>query len=165
MIVKKVILVRHGKSSWADFALSDHDRPLDERGKKDAPTMADLLEQKGHFPQQIISSTAVRAKTTAQYFGEKFGIAVLQEGDLYHGMPDDYLHQIKNLAPSINCVALFGHNPGITNLANMVQPGCTDNVPTCGIVVLNLPIETDWSKASFKKMTMTDLLYPKDFHA
>lgn len=165
MIVKKVIIVRHGKSSWAEFGLSDHDRPLDERGKSDAPVMAELLAQKGHFPQRLVSSTAQRAHSTADYFSKKFDIPIILVEDLYHGAPDDYLEQIKKLDSSVNCVAFFGHNPGITYLANQVQPGCTDNVPTCGLVVLYLPAECDWSKASYKKMKLVDLLYPKNFYA
>ena len=65
---KQVIIVRHGKSSWANFTISDHDRPLDERGIKDSPFMANWLSELGFFPQRLITSTAVRAKSTARFF-------------------------------------------------------------------------------------------------
>ena len=71
---KQVIIVRHGKSSWANFTISDHDRPLDERGIKDSPFMANWLSELGFFPQRLITSTAVRAKSTARFFSDKFGI-------------------------------------------------------------------------------------------
>ncbi|MBC7885937.1 MAG: histidine phosphatase family protein [Saprospiraceae bacterium] len=157
--MKKVIIIRHAKSSWNDFNLSDFDRPLDSRGLRDAPLMAERLKKAGHIPQILISSNALRAKTTANYFSTVFDLDVRLVPSLYHGQPDDYLNVITELEEDIKTVALFGHNPGITYIANLIKPGCTDNIPTCGIIVATLS-DMMWEEADWNKMTLTELMYP-----
>jgi phosphohistidine phosphatase len=161
-VIKKIIIVRHAKSSWSDFSLSDFERPLDKRGLNDAPVMAQLLKDAGHFPQKIVSSSAVRAKSTAGYFSDTFRIPVELVDSLYHGQPNDYLDQIVQLPENIQCVAFFGHNPGITYIANDIQSGVTDNVPTCGIIVAEMPIDVEWKNAHWAKMKLKYILTPKD---
>jgi len=159
--LKKVIIVRHAKSSWTDFSLSDFDRPLDKRGIHDAPVMAERLKEAGFLPDKMISSNAVRAKTTAGYFSKVFDISLEATNDLYHGLPDDYLDIIKAQDQKIDTIALFGHNPGITIIANLIKIGCTDNIPTCGIVIAELE-DNNWSKAEWQNMKLLQLMYPKD---
>jgi len=159
--LKKVIIVRHAKSSWTDFSLSDFERPLDNRGHHDALPMAARLKNAGHIPQRIITSSAVRAKTTAQYFSDVFGIQVEESRDLYHGQADDYLDIIKSLDEKIECIALFGHNPGITFLANLIHMGCTDNIPTCGIVIAEVKSRL-WAKSEWENMNLIGIMTPKD---
>ncbi|HMT51890.1 MAG: histidine phosphatase family protein [Saprospiraceae bacterium] len=160
---KQVIIVRHGKSSWANFTISDHDRPLDERGIKDSPFMANWLSELGFFPQRLITSTAVRAKSTARFFSDKFGITPDEDRNLYHGLPQNYLDQINLLDEKINTVALFGHNPGITIIANQIKPGCTDNIPTCGIIIATMEIQIPWHKITFEDMELKTILVPKNY--
>ena len=159
--MKKVIIVRHAKSSWTDFSLSDFDRPLDTRGIHDAQVMAERLKEAGFLPDKIISSNAVRAKTTAGYFSNVFDISMEETNDLYHGLPDDYLDIIKAQDQKVGTIALFGHNPGITIIANLIKIGCTDNIPTCGIVIAELG-DDNWSEAEWQKMKLLHLLYLKD---
>lgn len=161
-VVKKIIIVRHAKSSWSDFSLSDFERPLDERGLRDAPIMTEVLKDAGHFPQKLVSSSAVRAKSTAEFFSKTFQIPIEQVDGLYHGQPDDYLEQMVLLDEQIQCVAFFGHNPGITYLANEIQSGVTDNIPTCGIVVAEMPLEIAWKNADWSKMKLKHILTPKN---
>ncbi len=161
-MIKKIIIVRHAKSSWSDFSLSDFERPLDQRGLNDAPIMAEILKEAGHYPQKIVSSSAVRAKSTAEYFSKTFQIPVEKIDSLYHGQPDDYLEQIAQLPEDVQCVAFFGHNPGITFLANDIQRGVTDNIPTCGIIVAEMPIEISWKNAKWSNMKLKQILTPKD---
>ena len=159
--MKKVIIIRHAKSSWTDFNLSDFERPLDERGVHDGPIMANRLKEAGHFPQKIISSSAVRAKTTAGYFSDVFHIPVEETKALYHAYPDVYLDFIRSMDENTICVALVGHNPGITYLANDIAPGSTDNIPTCGIIVADLG-DHKWAEADWHKMKLLRFMFPKD---
>ncbi|MFZ1750476.1 MAG: histidine phosphatase family protein [Saprospiraceae bacterium] len=158
--MKTIIIIRHAKSAWNDIRISDFDRTLDARGWRDAPLMALRLKDAGHYPQMIISSSAVRAKTTAQFFADAYGLEVHETKDLYHGDPQDYLDKINVLDENIKCIALFGHNPGITYLANEIQMGCTDNIPTCGIIVATMP-DLPWSKADWSQMNLETLMFPK----
>lgn len=161
-MIKKIIIVRHAKSSWADISLSDFDRSLDQRGLNDAPVMAELLRDTGHYPQKIVSSTAVRAKSTATFFSDIFRIPVEFADSLYHGQPNDYLNQMVQLPENIQCVALFGHNPGITYIANEIQSGVTNNIPTCGIIVAEMPLEVSWKNVHWSKMNLKKILTPKN---
>jgi phosphohistidine phosphatase len=163
-MTKKIIIVRHAKSSWTDIGLSDFDRPLDERGLRDAPVMADLLKETGHFPEKLISSSAVRAKSTAHYFSKVFDIPVETTRELYHGEPENYIDQLNLLNETTLSIALFGHNPGITYLANLIKPGVTDNIPTCGIIIAEMPKNILWKDVSWSKMKLISILTPKNPH-
>lgn len=155
------MFVRHAKSSWTDTAMSDYERPLDSRGLHDAPLMAGRLKNEGCDLQLLITSSANRAKTTAKYFAEELRLPLEETRDLYHGMPEDYLARIHELNEDIRGVAFFGHNPGITYVANMIEPDCTDNIPTCGIIIARAD-ETYWKDVDLNKMELVALMYPKD---
>lgn len=161
---KKIIIIRHAKSSWSDFNISDFDRPLDERGLRDAPIMANLLKETGHHPQKLISSAANRAQSTAKYFSKVFDLPIEITKELYHGEPGNYIDQLMDLDNTVHCVALFGHNPGITHIANLIQRGSTDNVPTCGIIIAETIDDTTWQKISWKNMRLINILTPKNPH-
>lgn len=158
---KKIFLVRHAKSSWTDFSLSDFERPLDERGSKDAPIMADYIKNKDVKPDALISSPAMRAKTTAQFFDKVFGAGVVYVDALYHGHPQDFLNEIYGLTEDKTCVMLFAHNPGITMVANLVDFGCTDNVSTCGVVELEMDTRILWNEADWTEMRLIGIHIPK----
>ena len=159
--MKTIIFVRHAKSSWTDFSLTDFQRPLDERGIHDAPRMAKRLKEIGEQPDVIISSPALRAITTAAYFAREFGLDVTPEDTLYHGLPDHYLFTINRLSEDIKSVMLFGHNPGLTHVANAIKPGCTDDLPTCGIVISRVKAKMTWQEIYFSDMKLIDILTPK----
>lgn len=158
--MKKIIIVRHAKSSWGDFGLSDFNRPLDARGLRDAPEMASKLKKQGHRLDKIISSDALRAKSTAKYFSEEFNVPLSEMHSLYHGEPDDYLNILASLDDQVDCVAMFGHNPGITEIANIIKAGCTTNIPTCGIIILEYNSKL-WLGIDWFKMKMLGIMTPK----
>ena len=133
--MKTVYYVRHAKSSWSEPGLSDHDRPLNKRGLRDAPIMASYLKSQGVDLDGLISSTANRARTTAGFFGRAFSLieSTLHEQGLYHSSPFTMLTYLHQLPPDWESVALFAHNPGMTMMANQYSPDFIDNVPTCGV--------------------------------
>ena len=117
------------------------------------------------FPQQIITSNAKRAKTTAQVFQEKLHIPNINfttEPSLYHAPEDTYIETCFGLKEEVDSAMLFGHNPGITYLANSVATKYIDNVPTCGVLVIDAKIN-QWEDLDFSNCTLIDFLYPKMF--
>jgi phosphohistidine phosphatase len=158
---KKIYIVRHAKSSWTNIGLSDFDRPLDDRGERDAPVMAAFLKRQGVLPDVIISSPAKRAKTTAMVFSDVFHKKVTFADNLYHGDPEDYLQHIQLLDENVQSVMLFGHNPGITYIAHLVKPHSTENVSTCGVLDLSMDAGQIWETADWSAMTLEDIYTPK----
>jgi phosphohistidine phosphatase len=134
--MKILILVRHAKSSWNEPDMSDEERPLNERGKKDAPEMAKRLKEHSVKVDQFVSSTARRAKRTARYFAEEFGKEkediVLKE-KLYLAEPAGFADVIRELDDQYDTVALFAHNPGITTFASSLTNVRIDDMPTCAV--------------------------------
>ena len=161
--MKTLVLLRHAKSSWKDPYLSDHDRPLNKRGKKDAPEMARRYIQQFPVPDLLISSTARRTMDTAKLFCEVLGLSPDQsesDRDLYHADAFAMLQIIGGLDNTLNTVFLVGHNPGMTVLANILQPGLTENLPTCGIAVFE--VSDHWSSFLNKsEVRCTGFLTPK----
>lgn len=141
---KTLYIVRHAKSSWADMSMTDKQRPLNSRGEKAAPLMALHCRQMGYLPDAIISSTAVRAYSTAAVFKEVLGISdeyYKTYDSLYHAPAHTYFETCYELEDGLASVMLFGHNPGITYLANEVSEQYIDNVPTCGLLVIKSTAE------------------------
>lgn len=159
---KRIYFIRHAKSSWTDLTTTDHDRSLDDRGLRDAPYMAKQLKDAGFNIDKIVSSTAKRARTTADYFAKEFGNIVQLEKQLYHGEPDDYLEVINLQEETVSALALFGHNPGMTYLANILTPNITDNIPTCGIIVCTVKDNVDWNNVDWKHIRIDRILTPKN---
>jgi phosphohistidine phosphatase len=145
--VKELILVRHAKSSWRDTSLDDHSRPLNKRGKRDAPEMGARLARRGCDPDLLISSTAVRAIETARTIARKLGYPrerILEEERLYHASVNGLIGVISNVDDSVETLMLFGHNPGFTQLANMLGPRDLFNMPTCAVLHLRFDT-TSWN--------------------
>ncbi|MCS7057243.1 MAG: histidine phosphatase family protein [Thermoflexales bacterium] len=141
--MKKLILVRHAKSSWDDPTLPDHDRPLNDRGLRDAPKMGERLAQRGILPDLILSSSAVRALTTAQLIAEKIGYdraAIVVDRRIYGAQVSALLYLIQELDDAYRQVMLFGHNPELTELAHHFSKDIED-MPTCAIVELTFDVE------------------------
>lgn len=161
--MKQVLFVRHAKSSWADPVLKDKDRPLNKRGVRDAPLMAKRCIDAGLKVDLVLSSPAVRAMSTAIEFHKAYKITaeILTESNLYHGDVDDYEDALRLVDDEVQCVAIFGHNPGLTYLANeLFSNRYIDNVPTCGVVVATADIDY-WEDFAVKKSDLRDFLYPK----
>lgn len=161
--MKQILFVRHAKSSWADPLLKDKDRPLNGRGKRDAPVMAKRCFDMGLAIELIITSPAVRAALTAQQFYTQYtpDQGIMTVDNLYHGDVDDYEEALQLLDDNISQVAMFGHNPGLTELANtLYSDRYISNVPTCGVVVATADIE-EWSDFDINKAELRDFLFPK----
>ena len=144
--MKTLTLVRHAKSSWRDTSLSDRDRPLNNRGERDAPIMGKRIAEAGIRPSLLISSPAVRAWTTARIFASalNYPLEFLQrENELYLASLDSLLDVVAAQEAGFNNIMVFGHNPGLTDFANYLSPGLTNNLPTAGVVSVEFDRE-DW---------------------
>lgn len=162
--MKTVILVRHAKSSWDDHTITDFERPLNERGKQDAPEMAGRLQKKQKEIDAFISSPARRARKTAIIFAKAYGLekadVVLKE-ELYHAAENVFYEVISKLPESMKTIAVFSHNPGITDFVNTLTDEIrVDNVPTSGIFAVSCEAAWESFKDSPKKFLFFD--YPKD---
>ena len=162
--MKTLLLVRHAKSSWDAPGLSDFDRPLNERGKKDAPEIAKRLKDKKIDIDLFVTSPAKRAKKTARYFAEEYGLKkddIQLVDDLYLATPAAFQKTITDLSDKNNVVAIFSHNPGITEFVNSLTNVRIDDMPTCSVFAIHA--ETDsWSRfeSAEKKFLFFD--YPKN---
>jgi len=145
--MKILTLVRHAKSSWKDTSLADRDRPLNRRGERDAPEMGRRIAAAGIRPSLIISSPAVRAWTTARIIAEEIGYPrefLQRDKGLYLASVNGILDVIVSQDAGFNSLMLVGHNPGLTDFANYLVPGLTNNIPTAGVVSVQLDAD-DWS--------------------
>ncbi|MEQ1587233.1 MAG: histidine phosphatase family protein [Cyclobacteriaceae bacterium] len=165
--MKTLYLVRHAKSSWDNPEQSDFDRPLNERGKKNAPRMAKRLKDKRVTPDVMLSSPAERALGTCKEFALVLGFPedkIKTDKRLYHANEDQILKVIQELKnsprDSEEVVILFGHNPGLTEFANALLNEDLENIPTCGVVAATLDI-SDWKDARFGCGEMEFFDYPK----
>lgn len=162
--MKTLVLVRHAKSSWKDASLADRDRPLNDRGKRDAPVMGRRLAKRDETPDLIVSSPAVRALATARVIAEAVGYPVdrIREDErIYLAGPDDLLEAIHDLDDANDRVFLFGHNPGLTELVNALSEPAVENVPTCGVVEFHLTGDR-WAELSRATVRRAGFFTPKD---
>ncbi len=156
-------IVRHAKSSWDDPSLSDHDRPLNHRGKRDAPIMAQKVKTLFGTPDLLVSSTANRAFTTAKVFRKEMELSKSQlqsKSSLYHASEDDVLEVISMLDDSVQYALIFGHNPTMTYLGNSFKGDMIDNVPTCGVVMMESTAST-WLDMNTSNTKRIQFIYPK----
>ena len=150
--MKKLIIVRHAKSSWDFPALDDHDRPLNGRGKKNAPEMGKRLSKRNIGPDMIISSTAKRAVSTAKRIAREIAFPthdIRKVSAFYHGSINDMIAVLQKVKDDVNTVMIFGHNPGFTDLANILSGSDIYNIPTCGIAEIDFDI-LSWSRVNKK---------------
>lgn len=164
--MKTLTILRHAKSSWNKPGLRDFDRPLNGRGKRDAPDMGDRMKEAGIRPSLIMSSPAVRAWSTAKLVAAEIGypIEFLQrEPDLYHASAEQLLDVIAKQDEGFNNLVLVGHNPGLTDLANKLVPGLTGNLPTAGFVSLLIDNDT-WELRGRRSVELLSHDYPKNRH-
>ncbi|MFI1744089.1 SixA phosphatase family protein [Thalassobellus sediminis] len=159
--MKKLILVRHAKSSWKHNVI-DHERPLNERGLSDANMVSKSLYSKEEGLDMLMSSDAIRAKTTADIFISNLNISndiVSFNHDLYDFEGRNLKRVIEECNNSINNLMVFGHNHAITAFVNSFGDQYIENVPTCGVVSIEFEIK-DWNDLKQGKTVFT--LFPKD---
>jgi phosphohistidine phosphatase len=158
--MKRLHLIRHAKSSWTDANLSDFNRPLNERGVKDAPEMARRLAAR-FSPDMLLVSTARRTQETAHYFASVFpSVAVHYNALLYEASLPTLINAVASLPPTCDEVAIIAHNPGMTLLLGYLAHQYVD-MPTCAIASVQLHIE-EWQHAGENCATLEWYDYPKN---
>lgn len=159
--MKNLYIIRHAKSSWKETSLDDFDRPLNKRGKRDAPLMGNLLKEQGVAPDLIISSPAKRAKDTAKIIAKHVNYKkdILFEQNIYEAGIYDIDNVVTNIDDNNKTVFLFGHNPALNEYVyQMVE--LYDNVPTAGIVHLRFNVDR-WSDLCSECCELINFDFPK----
>lgn len=161
--MKRLLLIRHAKSSWDDPSLTDFDRPLNERGKKDAPEMAKRLAEKKIKIDAFVSSPAKRARQTCKYFAKEFDFKkkhVVLEPRLYEATEGNFYDVVKSLKDKWDSVVIVSHNPGITSFANSLSKTRVDDMPTCSVLALEVDVKK-WKDFREAKKQFLFFDYPK----
>ncbi len=160
--MKKLYLVRHAKSDWTYEGLPDIDRPLNERGYRDAHLMSKHLSGKKHIPDGIIASPAIRAINTALIFSRNLAFPenkIIINPGFYETTPEKFISQLPGIHDDLKSVFMFGHNPTITTVANILTNGTIENIPTCGIVCIEFK-GNSWKATESASMLWFD--FPKN---
>lgn len=162
--MKTLCLIRHAKSSWDYPDLDDFDRPLNKRGRKDAPKMGKILKEKTGAPDLILSSPALRALKTAVIIGKETGYAddIRVNPAIYHSGASGLWKIIRSVPAGIEKLYLFGHNPEFTELANQLTSQVIDNLPTCGIFCVQWNVDS-WAGVRKGEGLCLFFDYPKKY--
>jgi len=163
--MKTLYIVRHAKSSWENAELSDFERPLNERGKDDAPRMGKWLKEKEFSPDLVLSSPAKRALSTARKICKVIGFNkedIKTDRRLYHADDEMMLSVLRENKGKYNKIMMVGHNPGLTEFVNSIvnEEIDIDNVPTCGVVGFSFDTD-EWSKINWGTGKFLFFEYPK----
>jgi len=164
--MKTIFVIRHAKSSWENAGLNDFDRPLNERGKRDAPRMGKRLKERSIHPDLMLTSPAKRAWSTCKRIAETLGYPkgnIQTEQNLYHADEDEILSVVQKIPETVNNLMIFGHNPGLTDFVNSLSPkdNYIDNVPTCGVVSFKFNVKS-WQEVNFQKGEFQFFDFPKN---
>ncbi len=144
--MKKLIIIRHCKSSWLDPSLSDYERPLNKRGRNDGYKMSNELSKKIKHVDLLISSSSKRTKLTSNIFIDKININEIEyRDDFYHSSSENIISILEKINNSFKSVIIIGHNPGFTDLVNKLTNINLFNLPTTGVVIVNLNIK-NWDQ-------------------
>ena len=161
--MKKLLIIRHAKSSWANSNETDFERPLNDRGRMNAPEMAERLVKRNVLPDAIISSAAKRTIETSLLMMKPLGLQqqqLVKKQELYLATPDTILETIVSMDDAWQTAAIVAHNPGVTDFVNTLCEVKVDDMPTCAVYAVD--IKTD-SWINFNKATKEFLFfdYPK----
>ncbi|MBI2279127.1 MAG: histidine phosphatase family protein [Bacteroidetes bacterium] len=163
--MKVIHLIRHAKSSWDNPDLDDFSRTLNERGKKDAPFMANKLKELGCNPDYFMSSPAKRTTETSKIIATALSYDIektIFDERIYHSSLPQILKVLNEIPNSFNTIILVGHNPTLTQLSNYLTDDFIDNIPTCGIVKIELDID-NWQHIIQGIGRKIFFIYPKKF--
>lgn len=163
--MKTIILTRHAKSSWDNPDWTDFERPLNERGLRDAPFIADVVSKLVVKPDLIISSSAVRAATTSRIFAKQLNYdenTIRFDKGIFERGPKYIIKILSELDDKLNLVMLFGHNPDMTSLYSYFSGDYMDNIPTCGSFCVDLEVDS-WKHISDENGTIRFYEYPKKY--
>lgn len=162
--MKCLLLIRHAKSDWGDPSLSDFDRPLNGRGKEDAPVMAHRMLDNKIRIDAFISSPAKRARKTAGIFAKAYKAKkheIIFRDELYGAAENVFWDVIANADKKFDSIAIFSHNPGLTDFANQLTTSRIDNIPTCGIFAVKANCDK-WKEFKEAEKEFWFLDYPKN---
>lgn len=162
--MKRLVLIRHAKSSWKHSELADFDRPLNQRGRQDAPMMGERLLKRALHPDVIVCSPALRARQTAEAIAGRLALPVQQllfRPEIYEAEPDSLLDLIRDFDQGWQTVFLVGHNPGLTELGNLLTGDQIDNLPTCALLVIDFEV-SNWRLLAPGAGTLFLYDYPKN---
>lgn len=163
--MKTLVVVRHAKSDWSDPNITDIERPLNKRGKRDAPFMAELMKQQNLVPDLILTSPAERALQTVKYFADVFSIdksKIIIREEIYNLGSVAIRKLLSQIDDTHNVVYLFGHNPDLTSLVNQLLDVFIENIPTTGIVCIDFDFDS-WKEILNKKGNLRFFEYPKKY--
>ncbi|MFN4110863.1 MAG: phosphohistidine phosphatase SixA [Ignavibacteria bacterium] len=161
--MKNLLLIRHAKSSWDEPGLEDRERPLSDRGIKDVPQMANVLKNYNINFDRILCSGAMRARMTIEIMNETLKLdsqKIVFMDELYNASRRDILDLLKQLDDELMTVAIVGHNPGLTDLANFLLYDFEYELPTCGMVFIELDVNK-WSELKSGTGILKFYEYPK----
>ena len=161
--MKTIILMRHGKSSWKDSSLEDHERPLKKRGRRDSATMSALLKKHKLVPDKILSSSAVRASQTAEIVVEelKFDGKLEFLDELYMAEPSTIIDILKDVKDKHDRVLVIGHNPGMEGIMQILD-GKVECLPTAAVACLELDIKSWQDLKADGEAKLVKLWLPRD---
>jgi phosphohistidine phosphatase len=164
--MKRLLVLRHAKSSWKNPELADHDRPLNKRGKRDAPRIGRLLRQEGLVPDLIVSSTAARARKTAKHVAAECGSAggVELTRRLYMSGAREYLRVLGEVGGDHRSVMVVGHNPDVEELVRVLT-GADETMPTAALALIELPLDSWRELAPGSRGRLMELWRPKELPA
>lgn len=164
--MKTIILVRHAKSSWKDPNLDDFDRPLNTRGKRNAPFMGQKLKERQIMPDLMLSSPAQRAKKTAIAIAKAIDYpkkGIKYNDNMYHTSASYLLEMVRGQDDKHDTIMLFGHNPGFNDLADMLlEKNPVHNIPTTGVYCIGFEVDS-WKKVREGKGGAIFFDYPKRY--
>ena len=164
--MKTIILVRHAKSCWKDPGLDDFDRPLNIRGKRNAPFMGEKLKNRQIMPDLMLSSPAKRAKKTAIAIAEAIDYPkkkIKYNANMYHTGSSYLFEMLRNQDDKHETIMLFGHNPDLNDLADMLLKNNTvHNMPTTGVYCIGFEVDS-WKKVQLGKGEAVFFDYPKRY--
>ena len=161
--MKTLVILRHAKSSWKDASLSDHDRPLNRRGKSAAPRMGRLIHDEGIVPDRILSSTAKRARTTAALVAEAcdYPNVIELNDELYHADARSCLSVLRDAYYDDPCLMVVGHNPGLEELLQVLT-GESERLQTAALAQVSVPIDHWYDIATFTPAVLVNLWRPRE---
>jgi phosphohistidine phosphatase len=163
-VAKRLVLLRHAKSSWSEPGLADHDRPLNGRGRRAAPVVGRHLRDAGLVPDLVLCSSAVRARATLAGLGLPEEVDVRIEDDLYGADPDEIVARLRTVPDHVGSVLVIAHNPGLEELTELLVAdarSCPDRFPTAAVAELRLPIER-WDDLAPHRAVLASFVTPRE---
>ncbi len=159
--MKRLLMLRHAKSSWDNAALRDFERPLAPRGERDAPRMGEALKKRGTLPDYVLASTATRAKATAELFLSAAGLSLAPQftDSIYEASSAELMKIIRRLPDTSDCALLVGHNPGFEDSVGRLTK-TFHHLPTAALACMEFAVEK-WEDIEDGAGTLLWLLTPK----